>query len=311
MIARLTFIILTLFMTTRLARAEVSCETHVTLDEQYEASGKTSVEITHLLNKTFSPYLKSLHQSITRLPLEDIHQAARLFESALLRKRVLTLEKKYRDRGFTAPYKGNYYFYAHGLHEFDAPFTEFSAETMAKFDRALYVTEYLMRKKLHPQRDQTILESAHLRSERTFAGDELEKQFYYGFLSAAQSVGALIADPVGNFGAEQLLRQVIQPNGPKPSLVVMHSLMLPPRALGPNGSYVYFKNALELRGDRLTFSPGYGALMKRFRDEFAADENPDPCEQGHGCPVGHKLGAEPPSLQVFLDTIMYVYDRLP
>jgi hypothetical protein len=296
---------------TPLARAEMSCEGGVTLDDRYEDSGKSSVEITNLLNKAFSPFLKSLHQSITHLPLEDVHEAARLFESARRRERVPALTRDHRAKGFNAAFKGNIYFYPYGLHDFDAPFTDFSAGAMAKFDRALYVTEYLMRKKFHPRHDRTLLESGQLRSERTFAGEELEKQFYYGFLSAAQSVGALIADPVGPFNAEELLRKVMSPNGRKLSLVVMHSLMLPPRVLGPNGNFVYFKNALEFRDGRLTFSPAYAGFIKRFREEFFADERPDPCEQGHGCPVGHKLGDEPPSLQVFLDTVMYVYDRLP
>lgn len=298
---------------------KATCEENVTIDQKYlevkksEASTKEkNVAITHLLNEALTPYLKTLHDKVTQLSKPEIIKERRKFSMHPSRRassRWYPTSAPIEARGQRVGFEGLVFFEGGVGHLHDGPYTSFNEATMTRVTLAANIFEALIISRFSANALE-MEQSYQLRKERTFADVEMNEQMFFGILSTIQSVAALTANPVADLSSEQLLREVITQRGDAPSLVVLHSLVLPPALLGITGNRLYVLHPLERTNKGITFHPAFRAYMKGERDVFMARGH-DAYEFGNGCPVAHcRNGSERSGLQYFLDAYMYIYDNL-
>ena len=192
-----------------------------------------------------------------------------------------------------------------------APYTRFNRKVMKKLSLTLTILNDLLKHRFPIEADLAIQQSLSLRCQRTFVASELDMQMYYGVASIAQSAAALTAEKVAGLSAEKLFTKVMTQHGATPSLVAIHSLILPPAVLGPNGDVLYLAETLSVTDKhQLTFSPKFRGFMKKLRENFQKREK-EAYEFGSGCPVGHTMnGMDRSGLQYFLDATMHIYRNI-
>jgi hypothetical protein len=297
-----------------------SCEDEAgTVDERFEklkANGlsdkENSVAHTKLLNEAYTPFLKEFESRVYRIPIQKMKELAKELvefnhDHEVVRERRL----RPLENDFNASFKAMLMNSATGDGYLIAPYTEFNRKAMTKLFAAVTVLS-----RLTDAGDLTLPESTtagaqNLLEERTYAETDFETQMHLSYHALMQSVAALTADPVTNWLPEAMLKNVMKPQGACPSLVVMHSVMLPPRLLGENGNRFYREHAVEDVGNRLMVTADFRSFIKFQKDEFAKKEGHKYYEFMHGCPVGHTQKDDLYSgLQSFTNAVLWVYEAI-
>jgi hypothetical protein len=301
-----------------------SCIDRLRLAQSLESKEKT-IELTKMLNEAFTPMLKSIYDKTRAMDAKTISKIIEKLPktqySYITNPRAMQISRGLFTLGFNGLFIGNgsidlpkqddeendfneNYFY----------FTEFNKTAMGKLLRAVVVVKKITQS-MDLHNDQMIEDNWDLLSEHTHSKTDMDETFHFAFLSVLQSTSALTGDPIGELTADQIVKEVMAQKGNKPSLVVMHSLLLKPGLLGRNGDHVYFKDPIEISSTgELTFSKNFMEFLKYHRAKFLQNDPrySQDNEFGHGCPVGHRTcGDARPGLQYFLDAIMYIYNQLP
>ncbi len=274
---------------------------------------KKRAEVTKLLNEAFTPLLKTLHERFSQVEAEEIAKLAAevKFAEPKMNSAFLAPLPAYEafmgyDASFEAIVRLNEYVsYAYNSQ---------NREGLKKLATAMMVVQQLIRKNLSlVNSDPTLLTADLLLRSHTFSRTNIYETLGFAMLSVLQSAAQFTSDPVGDLTTEEILIQSMTQNGERPSLMVMHALMLPPAILGAYGLKTYVKEPLVLSEEgRLSFSPKFRNFLKRHKDEFQQNGDRESNEMGHGCPVAHCAGEDSRSgLQYFLDLILYVYSNLP
>lgn len=306
--------LLVLWLCVSSAPAFAKCEDEVSIDVQYEKLTKSNLTrneldtgITQLLNAAFTPYLVSLEKLIREVPAKDIRETAKQVSA-----RIKDLDRRHVQPPAGSEFDGRFEGEFMSLIKITdnlplrSSFTGFSKEAVRKFHLAVLTTAVLERDHSSPYLERSINRSHNLRARQTYTETDMWMQMYFGYLSAMQSAAAFTAERVGNWTAEQMLKEVMRPGSDCLSPVLLHSLMLPPRMLGENGPDYYRRGVLSESGDRLVLSTDFKDFLKTSRLNFLEKKV---YEYGKGCPVAHKTpGMDQPGLQKFLDAIMYVYE---
>lgn len=296
------------------AAAFAKCEDDVSIDAQYENLRKSKLTqneldtgITQLLNAAFTPYLVNLEKLIREIPQKDIHKTAKQV-SAQIKELVRRHIQPPAGSGFDGRFEGEFVSVIKITDSLPlrSSFTGFNKEAVRKLHLAVLTTAVLERDHSSPQLEPSISRSHNLRARQTYTETDMWMQMYFGYLSALQSAAAFTAERVGNWTAEQMLKEVMRPGSDCLSPVLLHSLMLPPKMLGQNGPDYYRRGVLSESGERLVLSMDFKDFLKTNRLNFLEHKV---YEYGKGCPVAHKTpGVDQPGLQKFLDAIMYVYE---
>lgn len=295
------------------------CEDDVLpIDERYkklqqngQSEKENSVAYTKLLNETFTPYLQALESATYRVPIKSFRDAAKI-----LAQKLDEVPSPYRFvKGdtfeFNARFDALFNTGAIGNGYLIAPYTKFNRTAMRKLMIATMVMAEMQTATNELYVSQSKLgDSENLRDDRTYAENDMDTQMYLSYHAVLQSVAALTADPVPNWLPETMMKNVLKPQGTCPSLVVMHSLMLPPALLGANGNHWYRKNPVEDVGQRLMVTSDFRSFIKHHRDKYA-ERQLKRYEFMHGCPVGHTRPNDLYSgLQSFLNAILWVYEAI-
>lgn len=307
-----------LILISPLAHAKLdTCESAVTPDQKYgelKASmpneSRESVALTHLLNSAFTPFLKKIADTINGLSSEELEVFVKRYENLFSQQNwgyppSLTAGKY----GLNASYAGTIEFRTGTSRTFPAPFTEYSKSTAQRLSLAVTIAENIAREQVLALHGYLLEDSQKLRKECTFTNIDMNEALFFAFSSITEGAGALIASPIQNRSADEVLREVMSQKGRFPSHVVMLALLLPPRMLGQTGGLEFFKNSLVETEKGLSINPEFKAVLKKNRDRFMASEGKQSYEFGHGCPVGHTMnGEERSGLQHILDAVMRIYE---
>lgn len=307
------------------APAFAKCETEVTLDQEFTelraerrkdgiSDSEYKVRVTQLLNSAFTPYLIKLKELVKTIPVSELRSMAKDLKESI---KPFDIHRELKaDAG---PYDFDALFTGHESAPYPrrqinlrASYTGFNKSPMRQLLVAAMTMVRIEQLYLWDNEPSSILESEELRDSATFARTNLPHQMYYAYLSVLQSAAAFTADPISGWSAEAMLKDVMSPGPECLSVVVMHSLIAPPRLLGEYGTEFYRRNPVEDHGSgRLTMSRDFREFMKHHRENFPVRAHSSHFEHLKGCPVAHKSpGLDQPGLQHFLDAIMYVYGVL-
>lgn len=304
------------------APAFAKCETEVTLDQEFTelraerqadeiSDSEYKAQVTRLLNSAFTPYLMKLKEIVKTLPVSDLRSISKNVKKSITpfdTHRELKADAGFYefDALFTGHERGPY----HRMFNLRASYTDFNKIPMRKLLVAALTMSRVEQLYLRDDLPTTITRSEELRESATFTRSNLQHQMYYAYLSVLQSAAAFTADQVPGWTAEKMVKEVMSPGEHCLSVVVMHSLIAPPRLLGEYGTEFYRRNPVEEDGaGRLIMSKDFRAFMKYHRDSFPVRAHSSHFEHLKGCPVAHKSpGLEQPGLQHFLDALLKVYE---